>query len=63
MRWQKSNSSVISDEVLSINSLIHPNEMSHSNEVIGHIPKLMTLWVTKFVKRTTNSGTACCNHG
>ena len=39
---------------MSINSLIHPNEMSHSNEVIGHIPKLMALWVTK---RTTNSGT------
>ena len=54
---QKLNSSQPSDEVLSINSCIHPNEMSDSNEIIGHIPKLMALWVTKFLKRATNCGT------
>ncbi len=26
-------------------------------EVVGHIPKLMSRWVTKFFKRATNSGT------
>ena len=53
----KSNSSELSDQVQPINSFIHPNTISDDNEVIGHIPKLMALWVTKFLKRATNSGT------
>ena len=34
----------------------HPNTMMHDYEVIGHVPKLMALWLTKFLKRPTNSG-------
>ena len=26
-------------------------------EVVGHVPKLMAQWVTKFLKRASNSGT------
>ena len=51
----ESNSSELSDEVQPINSFIHPNKISHDNEEIGHICKLMALWVTKFLKRPTNS--------
>ena len=25
-------------------------------EVVGHVPKLMAVWLTKFLKRPTNSG-------
>ena len=27
-------------------------------KVIGHVPKLMAIWVTKFLKRASNSGKA-----
>ena len=37
--------------------LKHPNEFdSGYEEVVGHLPKLMALPVTKFLKRPTNSG-------
>ena len=37
--------------------LEHPNEFdSGHEEVVGHLPKLMALHVTKLVKRPTNSG-------
>ena len=34
----------------------HPNEMKDNYEVIRHVPKLMALWLTKFLKRPTNNG-------
>ena len=30
--------------------------MKDDYEVIGHVPKLMALWLTKFLKRPTNKG-------
>ena len=33
----------------------HPNNVSANMEVVGHIPKLMAVWVTKFLKRQTNT--------
>ena len=33
-----------------------PNEMSDDFEVVGHFPKLMAIWLTKFLKRATNIG-------
>ena len=37
--------------------LKHPNEFDPGHEeVVGHLPKLMALHVTKFLKRPTNSG-------
>ena len=36
---------------------IHPNEIAVGMEVVGHVPKLMAQWVTKFLKRASNSGT------
>ena len=37
--------------------LKHPNKFdSGHEEVVGHLPKLMALHVTKFLKRLTNSG-------
>ena len=36
----------------------HPNEMRDDIEDIGHVPKLMAIWVTKFLKRATNSSKA-----
>ena len=33
----------------------HPNTMMHDYEVVGHVPKLMALWLTKFLKWSTNS--------
>ena len=35
----------------------NPNETSDDMEVIGHVPKLMALWLKKFLKRPTNIGT------
>ena len=35
---------------------IHPSTLSNNYEVIGHIPKLMATWVSKFLKRPTNTG-------
>ena len=34
----------------------HPNEMSDDIKVVGHVPKLMAIWLTKFLKRATNIG-------
>ena len=36
----------------------HPNGMMRDLEIIGHVPKLMALWLTKFLKRASNSGKA-----
>ena len=36
----------------------HPNEMRDDIDVIGHVPKLMANWLTKFLKRATDSGKA-----
>jgi molybdate-binding protein len=38
-------------------SFVHLNEMTHDMAVVGHIPKLKAEWVTKFLKRATNSKT------
>ena len=37
---------------------LHPHEMRDDIEVIGHVPKLLAVWLTKFLKRATNSGKA-----
>lgn len=37
------------------------NTMMHDYEVIGRVPKLMVLWLTKFFKRSTNSGKVVVN--
>ena len=34
---------------------LHPNEMSDDFKVVGHVPKLMTIWLAKFLKRATNT--------
>ena len=34
----------------------HPNEVTDLMQVVGHVPKLMAVWLTKFLKRPTNSG-------
>ena len=34
----------------------HPNELSDDFEVVGHVPKLMAIWLTKFLKRALNTG-------
>ena len=34
----------------------HPNGVTDLIEVVGHVPKLMAVWLTKFPKRPTNSG-------
>ena len=36
----------------------HPNEMRDDIDVIGHVPKLMANWLTKFLNQATNSGKA-----
>ena len=36
---------------------IHENELN-GKTVLGHVPKLMALWVTEFLKRPTNKGRA-----
>ena len=36
----------------------HPNEMREDFEITGHVPKLMAIWLTKFLKRAANSGKA-----
>ena len=36
---------------------IHKNEIN-GETVLGHVPKLMALWLTKFLKRPTNKGRA-----
>ena len=45
-------------EQMSSKVCLHTNEMSADFQVIGHEPKLMAIWLTKFLKRTTNSGKA-----
>ena len=36
----------------------HTYNLIHQFAVIGHVPKLMAMWLTKFVKRPSNSGKA-----
>lgn len=36
---------------------IHENELNGETG-LGHVPKLMALWLTKFLKRPTNKGRA-----
>ena len=36
----------------------HPNNLTDQFDVIGHVPKLMATWLTKFLKRPSNSGKA-----
>ena len=58
---QSSSASVRSTRLqkksLQMKSFVHLNEMTHDMAVVGHIPKLMAEWVTKFLKRATNSRT------
>ena len=49
------NSKQLCDMSSKVRSL-HPNEMSEHFEVVGHVPKLMAIWLTKFLKRATNIG-------
>ena len=37
---------------------VHPNNLTDQFDVIGHVPKLMATWLTKFLKRLSNSGKA-----
>jgi len=32
------------------------NHLGNDHEVLGHVPKLMAIWLTKFLKRGTNDG-------
>jgi len=46
---------------------IHENKLN-GETVLGHVPKLMAPWLTKFLKRPTNTGRAvvkgkCVNRG
>ena len=34
------------------------NQAGNDYEVLGHVPKLMAIWLTKFLKRATNNGKA-----
>ena len=36
---------------------VHENELN-GETVLGHVPKLMALWLTKFLKMATNKGRA-----
>lgn len=36
---------------------IHENELN-GETLLGHVPKLMALWLTKLLKRPTNKGRA-----
>jgi len=35
---------------------LYPNNLTDQFDVIGHVPKLMATWFTKFLKRPSNSG-------
>ena len=37
---------------------IHPNKLTEQFDVTEHVPKLMTTWLTKFLKRPSSSGKA-----
>ena len=37
---------------------LHPKHLTDQFDVIGHVPKLMATWLTKFLKRPSNSGKA-----
>ena len=39
----------------------HPNEMCDDFEAVGHVPKLMAIWLTKFLKRARNIGKVVIN--
>ena len=44
-------------QMKTMRSFVHPNEMTDDMTVIGHIPKLMVQWLTKFLKCATNLAT------
>ena len=52
---QSGNTTRASSQAEPLNT--HPNEIAVGMEVVGHVPKLMAQWVTKFLKRASNSGT------
>ena len=52
---QSGNTTRASSQAEHLNT--HPNEIAVGMEVVGHVPKLMAQWVTKFLKRALNSGT------
>ena len=37
---------------------LHTKHLTDQFDVIGHVPKLMATWLTKFLKRPSNSGKA-----
>ena len=44
-------------QFLNSQTQIHENELNDET-VLGHVPKLMALWVTKFLRRASNKGRA-----
>ena len=34
----------------------HPNQVTDLMEVVGHVPKLMAVWLTKFTGKRVNRG-------
>ena len=52
---QSGNTTRASSQAEPLNT--HPNEIAVGMEVVGHVPKLMAQWMTKFLKRESNSGT------
>lgn len=52
---------VMSDQVqkplkMAAKQTMHPNNLTDQFDEIGHVPKLMATWLTKFLKRPSNSG-------
>ena len=46
----------------------NPNNLTDQYDIIGHVTKLMATWLTRFLKRPSNSGKAiikgkCVNRG
>ena len=37
---------------------LYPKNLTDQFDIIGHVPKLMATWLTKFLKRTSSSGKA-----
>ena len=48
---------VDNNAVAIVRKRVHENEFN-GETVLGHVPKLMALWLTKFLKRPTNKGRA-----
>ena len=45
-----------SDLLPQVDRLLQLEDTASQVDVLGHAPKLMALWLTKFLKRQTNSG-------